>query len=425
MLFHNVGYHWGAAAKSCDGYIIQACGVDSALLMNARQDHDVLKGNALFDPQLYFAGLDPVKCINAVSRLATYPWFLSNAPPFDAEKMRPSEFRKEVADVLSLYIKVPSESDGIKTAIAECVGMQRNLGLKSIVIPAPLIDETGLNTYIKWIDSAIENDCVGDRDLVTLAICSGSFARSEVFIDCIIDNISSREAIRGVYVVVISDTASKRIEDQAVAEGLLRLSYELGRVVGLKVIINYADDFGLFCRAFGATAFGTCYDLKGRRAYYPDYEETDGWGYRYPYFYSNSLFCDFLSNDHLNQFRNAELLWFFDEDKTDSSRALLTALKEGKSANEVPQWRQEHNRIEAAKEHRMELLTIVNNSIDACDGNEQVRLGVQKIRQAHLRAEYCKGRILPGVTRNLSHIEVWKNACEGFSRRVVETRPTV
>ncbi len=84
-----------------------------------------------------------------------------------------------------------------------------------------------------------------------------------------IDNLSARERIRGVYVVIVSDDNTKRLKDLPVAEGLLRLCYCLGKTADIKVIVNYVDDFGLLCRAFGASAFGAGHTLKERRAYPP------------------------------------------------------------------------------------------------------------------------------------------------------------
>lgn len=421
MILQNLGHHWNPRSECCDGYIIQAYGIDVVALMDTRRGHDLFdEGNLFFDPQLYLAGLDAAKCAKIVSRLATYPWFLSNAPKFDIEETCASEFRKEVAETDSLYIEVPSAPEDIRTAIIECTRTQRILGLEQIVVPAPLIDETGLNTYMKWIDIAIENDCIGDEDLVSLPIRSGSFARSPSFIDAMIDNLSARERIRGVYVVIVSDDNTKRLKDLPVAEGLLRLCYCLGKTADIKVIVNYVDDFGLLCRAFGASAFGAGHTLKERRAYPPDYEEADGWGFRYPYFYSNSLFADFLSNDGLNQFRNAELLWIFDEDETDLCRPLLKALEEGKSANDVPQWRQEHMRIQTAQEHKMQLLKKVDTAIDTYMENEPIGRGVSMARQAHMKGEYCKKRLPDTLEQDLAHLEVWKNACERASRHIGE-----
>ncbi len=65
-------------------------------------------------------------------------------PKFDIEETCASEFRKEVAETDSLYIEVPSAPEDIRTAIIECTRTQRILGLEQIVVPAPLIDETGL-----------------------------------------------------------------------------------------------------------------------------------------------------------------------------------------------------------------------------------------------------------------------------------------
>ncbi len=132
------------------------------------------------------------------------------------------------------------------------------------------------------------------------------------------------------------------------------------------------------------------------------------------------MFADFLSNDGLNQFRNAELLWIFDEDETDLCRPLLKALEEGKSANDVPQWRQEHMRIQTAQEHKMQLLKKVDTAIDTYMENEPIGRGVSMARQAHMKGEYCKKRLPDTLEQDLAHLEVWKNACERASRHIGE-----
>ena len=83
----------------------------------------------------------------------------------------------------------------------------------------------------------------------------------------------------GVYVVIVQTITQKAWG--LLAEGLLRLCYCLGKTADI-IIVSYVDDFGMLCRAFWCICIRAGHTLKERRAYPHDYEEADGWGFRYP-----------------------------------------------------------------------------------------------------------------------------------------------
>ena len=82
-------------------------------------------------------------------------------------------------------------------------------------------------------------------------------------IENIVDNISSREEIQGIYICIDTSRSSAAVPmDRRVINALLELSFHIGERHQREVIINFGDVFGLACLAVGANAFATGYEKK-------------------------------------------------------------------------------------------------------------------------------------------------------------------
>ncbi len=410
MLFQNLGYQWGTYQRvvdHVDGFILQAATVDRVLVDYSRSSHDVLQsGSILFDPQMYMAQLPSEIYTTVISRLATYPWFLSNAPAYDSDEMSPGKYRGEVARTKDLCVTVADKESMIKRSLESCLDFQQHsIGATHYIIPTPLIARGDLDCQMSWIDLGLEVFPEGNS-FVSIAASERIF--DNALCDVILDNLLAR-AVNGVYLVLVRQSEELRLCDPVSIESILRLC-QRGSSKGLRIVVNFLDDFGLMCIAAGASGFGTGYSRKERRLAFSDWSDKDGFGYQFPTLYSLAFLAEFLSQADINErFAEGDLLWLLENDWTRDSEPLRIALESGRSANDVPEWRQTDKNTLAAVAHRASLLKRTVDELLNLDIDVRQKRGLSLLREAQRNSVYLHNELdeddRPSI--DLRHIALW------------------
>jgi len=168
----------------------------------------------------------------------------------------------------------------------------------------------------------------------------------------------------------------------------------------------------------GADAFATGYSTTKRRMSYENFKTT--FGRAYPKFYSHKLIGDFLSESDLNRITNNNLLTILEDDMTELSNNLYQALKNNKTASQVPEWREVQNHTKVAEKHRM--LKIYNEVTKIDFSSQSLDKKINFIKKWLLNADmhrtYFSERFedepLTGESR---HVRVWRNVFDKFLKK--------
>lgn len=378
----------------------------------------------LFDPQLYLRNLDKNNCLKTCVRLATYPWFeWYECPQYDSDNMRIREWESEIQEMIEWPTPMTSDPQVMRSLVQQCFEYQINAcRVDRLITPVPLAEnpDDQFTVQLEWIDAAlaIRNE-YRQPILATVPLLDELLAHekpsSNTYLQTILDNLTTMEGIDGFYIVVMRarEASSTRMMTKNVVHSLLTMCFVLGHLYSKEVIVNYVDDLGLVCSAVGASAFGTGYTNKMRRMNQSDFEDRDG-GKRYPYFYSATMFADFLPQDDLERIQSVNLLWWFSGDETEDSAPLLRALATGRTAKDVPNWRQSNQNVAASSAHRVNLIRrraeqIRNSSASI---SARARMMLQWLQQAECYAAYLNARLGDPLDEDLRHLGVWRAALE-------------
>jgi hypothetical protein len=360
MFLMNLGYGWPIAAAVDD--------LEGVVIIPAHNDAERVRrtstrefSRVLVDPQLYLAGLSAEDCSTTCCRLATYPWFgVEDLPRFDSssEKKRDWKAKLKVATADG-WLGEPPSGDAIREACIEAIDFQIELGCSHIILPSPLVTEREDEAELQaiWLDAAME--VVEESDVAAPVLASIAIADSAVssasfdeaaFLDTIVDQVTTRD-VHGVYIVVVQtgpadhpfDTPSHLLRAYA------HLSARFGETGLDTIVVNFADVFGLGTLAHGATAFATGASRNLRRMSLAAYRDAGG-GRALPSLYSHKMLGEYLSETHLDQIAEVNMLRRV-SDRTHASQPLLAALRAGRSAGNVVAWAESQNNIDTAKKH--------------------------------------------------------------------------
>jgi hypothetical protein len=419
MFLLNIGYRW-TNIERVDGIIINASGVHITQI--ERRNINIKPKVLLFDPQLYLAGLDSEHCNTTCARLSTYPWFGGSKFEYDSEILTQKEWFEKHRESMVWPISLPTAVNDIRECIKACFDIQINLGVTHLIIPTPIVEnlEDEFATQLIWIDTALELKSEYDYPmLATVAFTDNIVLHQEPLdnkvVQTIIDNLSTREELDGAYVLPVQlGNNSIRIIQKRVASTLLYISYVLGEQNGKIVFINFADSFGYACLAVGATGFGGGYSNKTRRMNFIDFIDDAG-GRAYPRFYSHNLILELLTERDLTKLRDARLLRLLKSDLTNSSENLLTALNEGRSANDVPEWRESLNNTTAATIHKIERLVKACDELSSIGSSSRVDHVLEWLQTAEANQLLLQSRFSTAPLEDDGrHIAVWARAFEEF-----------
>lgn len=359
MFFLNLGYRWTLAdPDQLDGVVHLASGSIAERFERSRlpELHRVL-----FDPQLYLAGLPVKDCAKACGRLATYKWFdVPGIETFDSGSMTQPEWELKVRTHVSKEWRGHApKGAGVKASCAACVQFQSNLGVSSVILPCPLIEDRDdqLKTQCVWLDTALDvcdhlevpQPLVATVALSESAISEPSFKPAR-FLDSIVDQFSARENLSGVYIVVAQHKADHPFKTNDVCQhAYLHLCRRFAEAGSETILTNFSDVFGLVCLSAGATGTATGTSQGLRRLSLAGFQDAGG-GKAYPYFYSHAAAAEYATESDLDRLR-ANRLHRRVRDVTKFSKPLMDALDDGRSASDVPTWAESQNNTQTAHKH--------------------------------------------------------------------------
>ncbi len=339
------------------GAIILPSGIASHTL--TRRDLDKQLGRRLLDPQVYLSDLQPDRCRNTCTHLASYPWFLADGvPAFDSGQHTQVEWKRAViGNITGMWRRTPTTSDEIRRSVDECILFQRRIGVEAIILPSPLTRDHSSDYSIEseWLEIGAERAAAiaSDRPaLATIAVsdtCLRGFRpRDNTLIDIILDQVSAR-ARDGAYIVLeqANETTYNCTSSNTVGS-LLRIVNGL-KAGGLKmVIVSYAGTAGLMTLLAGADAWATGWYRSERRLKLADIEQEEGRAM--PAYYAHSAATEFHLASDLTRIRDAGLLPLV-TDQTAYSANLIRALQTGFTPNDVAPWQPRQSNVTAARAH--------------------------------------------------------------------------
>ena len=423
-LLHNLGYQWKHLEDYCNGVICHAARINSAYALTRKIRE---KKEFLFDPSLYLSELSKHKCENkTLARLTSYPWFNQNIKLYDKNSdLTASKWFKIHKEKYEWPVSLPNQEKDIKNYIKKCLLFQKKLKVTKYIIPVSLIKNTkNISDSIKWIrqgnELRREEDIFNDRPLlVSVPLLDKVIPEDQHILETIIDNIATLSKIDGIYALivrsrhnVIYDINKKNID------ALLKLSYFIGKKAQKEVIINFEDIFGLVCLSLGAKLFATGYNRKHKRFNFRDYEEIKGYPRVYPKFYSHTLIGDFLTETDLNKFVDNKLTSILSNDKTESSKNLLNALQQGKTAETVLGWEETHMNLQKAKKHRIQRIYKSLNSFKNKSDEGKIKFVRNWLIEAEKNRLYLSNRFSDDPLEDDGrHVQVWRKTFDHFIKK--------
>lgn len=359
MFFLNIGYSNKLANDLDDvrAIVILPQGKTSESLLRSPPSEFQ---RILIDPQLYLCGLDAKKCKKVCGRLATFPWFqVPNIPTFDSGTTKRRDWDKQVRKAVSKNWprESPSGSD-IYDSCLSALEFQLRLSCTHLILPSPLVAEREdeAESQAVWLDEALEASYeleVAQPLLATVALSDTTIndeAFSENgFLDTIVDQVTSREGIDGVYIVIMQSQKNHPFESRLdVCKAYYYLSERFSEHYET-VLTNFADVFGLVCFAAGASSFATGQSHALRRLCIQNFLD-ESFGMSLPHFYSHASIAEPLSEADLDLLTARNLLRRI-QDSTKYSSSLMRELKSGGTAANLPAWAENQNNTSAAFKH--------------------------------------------------------------------------
>lgn len=371
MFYLNVSFFWNfpAEVRNLDGVVYLASG-NSLEKMQRKQlmDHSGL----LFDPQLYLAGLGVEENETICGRLASYPWFaVPEVPEFSSGDETRTQWEQAVkAHALANW---PGNASTEPSEIAECaqcaVEFQANLPCSEIILASPLIveREEEAESQAIWLDKGLEAAHELDVQqalLATVAVADvvlneGAFEDAG-FLDTIVDQVTAREGLSGVYIVVAqSQPNHPLLAPEIVARAYAHLCQRFGEQEYETVLTNFADVLGLACHSAGATDFATGPSQSLRRLCIAPPSRGRG---AIPKFYSHRNVAEYFTESDLTRVRDARKLGQV-QDNTSISRPLFQTLRAGGTAADLPLWAESRGNVKESQRHFIQRLINADRAI--------------------------------------------------------------
>jgi hypothetical protein len=396
MLLYNLGYQWNPAnSAQPHGTILHAagCPADSA---SSRELPLSSEGFTLLDPDSYLWGLSEDDCDRAAENLRSYPW---------------------LPDDIALGAVESLPDDAVRGLIDAAAAWQINRGASRVLLPAPLISgsEDSVEQFLRWADVGAEVAKQSDRPaLISLGISDVALG---AYFETVLDHLTARAELPGVYAFVETSRSSGGVAvSRDVATALLKISYFVGLRLGREVVVNYADSFGLACLSVGAIGFGAGYEAKARQLDFKSYEQRRGGG-PFPRLFALGT-TTYLRMDDLQNIRDRRLLWMLNSERTEASSSLLEALEAGRSAEDVPEWREARNNVSGARSHLTQRLASAVDGMDALpDLRNRVHWTLDWLQNCERDVAYFERRFEDSpLDDDGRHAAVWRASYEAFVR---------
>lgn len=331
----------------------------------------------LLDPQMYLAELDPERCSNRCTKLATYQWF--DVGELDTQR---TSGHRGMQKWLQKSKRIIGEhwSGAIPTneertaAIQLCLETQRSLGCEALILPAPLTSEPGSNLFTEtsWLDEGLAIGR-GEYDLpliATVAISDLCLRQIDPIdnplLDSFLDQVTARQP-DGVYLVLeLATEQGYYCTSQNTVGSLLRLVDSFRQAGVPRVVINYWTTAGMIALAFGADTWCTGYYLSERKFSRTECEDKTTPAAAYPAFYSHPLAGEIHLKGDLDQIVDEGLLDLV-ADITPFSADLIRGLRKGFAVSDVPDWVHSRNNVTTAKGHFATVMARETAVIEARD----------------------------------------------------------
>lgn len=339
----------------------------AVLLAQERMRHDMRPREGyrrvLFDPQLYLSGLDAAASESVCANLASYPWF--GVPDVHQYESGNGLGRRAYKAELKEHTREnwpggPPTGGNVPAACAEAIHLQLSLNCTSVVLPSPLLDdaESAASLVAEWLDAGLaaadQAWAPEDGILATVplseAILQDSAFETNGLLDILVDQVTAREEVGGIYVVVNQNVAQHPFQTPTnVLRAYARLSRRMSEAK-LECIVNFADVFGVCCIGLGATGFASGPSAGLRRLSLAGYVGSGG--LPHPYYYSHRAIADYRSEHDLRLLRRVGRLGAARDDTTYSSAWTHTLLNIGSTAPAPAAWAwQPNNVFDAAQPH--------------------------------------------------------------------------
>ncbi len=269
-----------------------------------------------------------------------------------------------------------------------------------MILPAPLIrdrEEEG-TTLAAWLDAGLAVAAeleVGQPLLATVALSDATLNedafRPAGFLDSLVDHVTAREGLAGVYIVIAQ--AGVGVHPFQLPEPVRRAYLHLSKAFrdgGVEmIVVNFADVFGFACAAVGATDVASGPSQSTRRLNLNAFRDEQ-FGIAVPQYYSHRVIGEFKTETDLNRLVGAKLLRRV-ADGTPYSEDLLEAFREGRTAADLPPWAESQNNLGAAQRHlvsrlategaKFRKLTLAKREILVRDWLEDAEAGVLYLRK--------------------------------------------
>jgi hypothetical protein len=397
----NLEHRWNLATSvdALNGALFLPSGNSSAKLTRARTPEFQ---RLLFDPQIYLSGLDCETCDLTCSRLATYPWFATDdVPEFDSGESTRSEWEKAVrSQIRQSWVGKPPVGQAIAGACHSALEFQLSLSCTHMILPSPLIEEREDEVQVQseWLDQALaaaEELEIGQPLLATVAIAEAVLNDAAFdeggFIEAILDQVTARTGIDGVYILIAQTHAQNpNSTDSRVLRAYLTLSHACAKAGYSTVLTNYAGVFGLACMGVGATGFACGASHKLRRLSLEGFQDSGG-GLALPKFYSHRSVAEFLTETELDPIVERRLLRRI-RDVTPHSQALMETLAADGTAAQLQAWAESQNNLTVSHMHFIHRLCTEANGL-ARLGPKQRRANVRDwLEDADANVTYMRSR---------------------------------
>lgn len=418
MFLLNLGYRWSfTGLDQLHGAIVLP---QANIMPRIERKHPGDFQTLLFDPQLYLAGLQVEHRTRVCARLASYPWFaVEGLPEYDADRIGLKDWTSSVVDHVQEAWPATAPAD-ISHAVQTSIECQLRLGVTSIILPCPLIDEREDEgaTLGEWLDEGIrtaEKLEVPQPLLATIAISdrvlNASAFESGGFLEAIVDQVSAREGLHGVYIIVGQTgpiVHSFEIKEY-VARAYMHLTHLCAEAGCRYIVTNFADLTGFVLIGLGAKAIagGASNSL---RILQLDGFRDDGGGTALPHIYSHPTASEFLTETDLDEIASRRLLRRV-VDKTETSIPLFEALRRGQSASTLTRWAQSQNNLAACQQHYVERLIIEGHRYRQMNRSERLDAVIDWLEEAAANTLLIQKRLNRQVGR-CPDVTLWRSLLE-------------
>jgi hypothetical protein len=357
--------------------------------------------------------------------LATYGWFpISSSEGYISSQQTQAQWKKAAMTRIQEEWSgaLPATETEIEPYVRSCIELQLKLGCEALIIPGPLtLDYTSdYSRELMWLDSGLSISAEVSPNLPIMATVAlsdtclrGIRPWENPLLDIVIDQVTAR--CTGVYLVIESANENGYyITHRDTVGALLRLvrSFKQGGVQ--RVFVNFAGVAGLMAAGVGADAWSSGWYRGERRLKLADFE--DEMGLAVPTYYSHRLASEIHLDKDLDRIVKRGYLERL-VDVTDASAGLITALRSGRGAASVAEWRYGKSNVQAAIGHFLAAAIRDTRQLKELDANARLERTSLWLEEADRLASLLFGIGSFNQRTELMHPAVWLSAWKEFMAR--------